>query len=63
MQSAYAIPGQETVEQAQRALMMPKDYFRRIIITRDAPAPHFNESGVLIMSICDFLLNADSLQW
>ncbi len=63
IQSAYAIPGQETVEQAQRALMMPKDYFRRIIITRDAPAPHFNESGVLIMNIYDFLLNADSLEW
>ena len=63
IQSAYAIPSQEKMEQEQRSLMMPKDCFKRFIITRDTPAPHYNESGVMVMSIYDFLLNADSLEW
>lgn len=63
IQSAYAIPSQEEIEQVQRPLMMPKDCFKRIIVTKDSPVPHYNESGVLMMNIFDFLLNADSLEW
>ncbi len=63
IQSAYALHSQEEMEQEQRPLMMPKDCFKRVIITKDTLAPHYNESGVLVMSIFDFLLNADSLEW
>ncbi len=63
IQSAYAIPSQEKMEQEQRSLMMPKDCFKRIIVTKDSPVPHYNESGVLMMNVFDFLLNADSLEW
>ncbi len=63
IQSACAVYSQEEMEQAQRPLMMPKDCFKRVIITKDCPAPHYNESGVLVMGIRDFLLHADSLDW
>ncbi len=62
IQSAYAIPDQTKMEQEQRPLMLTGDFFKRIIITKDTPAPHYNESGVLIMSVYDFLLNEKSLE-
>ena len=61
IQSAYAIPDQEKMEQEQRSLMLTGDFFKRIIITKDTPAPYYNENGVLIMSVYDFLLNENSL--
>ena len=61
IQSAYAIPDQAKMEQEQRSLMLTGDFFKRIIITRDTPAPHYNENGVLLMSVYDFLLNENSL--
>ncbi len=62
IQSAYAIPNQAKMEQEQRSLMLTGDFFKRIIITKDTPAPYYNESGVLIMSVYDFLLNENSLE-
>lgn len=41
--------------------MLTGDFFKKIIITKDTPAPHYNDKGVLVMSIYDFLLNEDSL--
>ena len=61
IQSAYAIPDQAQMEQEQRSLMLTGDFFKRFIITKDTPAPYYNESGVLIMSVYDFLLNENSL--
>lgn len=61
IQSAYAIPDQAKIEQEQRSLMLTGDFFKRIIITKDTPAPYYNENGVLIMSVYDFLLNENSL--
>ena len=61
IQSAYFIPDEAKMMQEQRSLMLTGDFFKRIIITKDTAAPHYNESGVLIMSIYDFLLNANSL--
>lgn len=62
IQSAYAIPDQAKMEQEQRSLKMTGDAFKKIIITKDAPTPYYNDSGVLIMSIFDFMLNPDSLE-
>ena len=55
IQSAYAIP-----DQAKMGSLMLTGDFKRIIITKDAPASHYNENGVMIMSIYDFLLNENS---
>ena len=63
IQSAYAIPDQAKMEQEQRSLMLTGDFFKRLIITKDTPAPYYNESGVLIMSLYDFLLNQNSLEY
>lgn len=63
IQSAYAIPDQAKMEQEQRSLILTGDFFKRMIITKDTPAPYYNESGVLIMSVYDFLLNENSLEY
>ncbi len=63
IQSAYAIPNQAKMEQEQRSLMLTGDFFKRMIITKDTPAPYYNESGVLIMNVYDFLLNENSLDF
>ena len=63
IQSAYAISDQAKMEQEQRSLMLTGDFFKRMIITKDTPAPYYNESGVLIMNVYDFLLNENSLNF
>ncbi len=63
IQSALAIPDQAKMKQEQRSLMLTGDAFKKIIITKDAPTRYYNEDGVFIMSIYDFLLNKDSLEW
>ncbi len=63
IQSAYAILDQAKLDQEQRSLMLTGDFFKKIIITKDAPTPYYNDNGVLIMSIYDFLLKEDSLDY
>ena len=62
IQSAYAIPDPAKMGQEQRSLMLTGDFFKKIIITKDAPAPYYNDDGVLVMSVYDFLLNENSLE-
>lgn len=62
IQSAYALPDAAKMEQEQRSLMLTGDFFKRMIITKDTPAPHYNEKGVLLMSVYDFLLDENSLE-
>jgi len=62
IQSAYAIPDQAKMEQEQRSLLLTGDGFKKIIITKDAPTAYYNEDGVLVMSVYDFLLNPNSLE-
>lgn len=61
IQSAYAIPDQAKMEQKQRSLMLTGNFFKKIIITKDASAPYYNDDEVLVMSVYDFLLNEGSL--
>jgi predicted AAA+ superfamily ATPase len=62
IQSAYSMPDQAKMEQEQRSLMLTGDFFKRMIVTKDTPAPYYNESGILVMNIYDFLLRKDSLE-
>ena len=62
IQSAYAVPDKEKMEQEQRSLVNTGDGFKKIIITKDAVAPLYNEEGILVMSVYDFLLNPDSME-
>ena len=61
IQSAYALHDKEKMEQEQRSLINTGDGFKKIIITKDAVVPLYNEEGILVMSIYDFLLNPDSM--
>ena len=62
IQSAYALPDKEKMEQEQRSLVNTGDGFKKIIITKDAVAPLYNEEGILVISVYDFLLNLDSME-
>ena len=62
IQSAYALPDKEKMEQEQRSLVNTGDGFKKIIITKDAVAPLYNEEGILVMSVYAFLLNPDIME-
>lgn len=62
IQSAYALHDKEKMEQEQRSLVNTGDGFKKIIITKDAVAPLYNDEGILVMSAYDFLLNPDSME-
>ncbi|MBQ7713083.1 MAG: ATP-binding protein [Clostridia bacterium] len=61
IQSALAMPTLEKEQQEQRSLVNVNDSFKKIIIVGGPTAMHYNENGVLIMGIHDFLLKKDSL--
>lgn len=61
IQSAYALPDKEKMNQEQRSLINTGDGFKKIIITKDAVAPLYNDDGILAMSVFDFLLNPESM--
>ena len=61
IQSAFAMPDEKKIQQEQRSLINTGDGFKKIIITKDALAPLYNEEGVLVMNIYDFLLNPESM--
>ena len=62
IQSVFAMPDAAKKLQEQRSLLLTGDGFKKIIITKDALAPLYNEEGVLVMSVFDFLLDLDSLE-
>ena len=61
IQSALALSDTGKIRQEQRPLISTGDGFKKIIITRDALAPLYNDEGVLVMNVFDFLLNQDSM--
>ena len=62
IQSALALADDAKKEQEQRSLLLTQDGFKKIIITKDAIAPLYNEDGVLVMGLFDFLLDENSLE-
>ena len=56
IQSAYALPSKEKVEQEQDSLLHIADGFRKIIIVGDRFFTGYNEDGILMVSLYDFLL-------
>lgn len=63
IQSAFALHDRAKIEQEEKPLLLSGDGFKKIIVTKDAPAPLYDEQGILSMSIYDFLLNSDSLNF
>ena len=57
IQSAYSLPDEDKREQEVRPFRSIKDTFKRIVITGDIIMPHYDESGVLMVNIYDFMLD------
>jgi len=62
IQSAYSLPDEEKRIQETRPFSKIKDAFKRIIITGDMISPHYDEEGVLMLSIYDFLLDPSVME-
>lgn len=56
IQSAFALPDEQKLEQELASLKKINDSFKKIIITRDDIAPYHDDNGVLIIGLMDFLL-------
>lgn len=63
VQSAFALPTSEKQEQERRPLLKVGDEFKKVIITKDELITHYDENGILIMNVYDFLLDPNSLDF
>ena len=57
IQSAWSIPDEEKRTQETRPLRKIDDSFKKIIITGDSALVQYDENGILIINVYDFLLN------
>lgn len=57
IQSAYSLPDKEKVDQEQASLLNIPDGFRKVIIDGDRYRSNYNDDGILIVGIYDFLIN------
>ena len=62
IQSAFAIPDREKMEQEQASFDRIDDSFKKIIVLLQHTKPWRNEKGYLIINVIDFLLDPDSLE-
>ena len=62
IQSAYLLETEQKMAQEIRPFTKINDSFKKIVITSNTPKPFYNDDGILIMSVYDFLLNQDSLE-
>ena len=63
IQSAFAMPDSDKIQQEKKSLRQVKDSFRKIIIVKDPIKAKLDEDGILTISLFDFLLHDDSLDW
>ena len=61
IQSAYAIPTKEKMEQEEQSLIKIDDFFKRIIVVENDIKLWRNEKGIVIMGLKQFLLDDNSL--
>ena len=62
IQSAFAIPAADNVEQEQRGLRSISDSFRKIVVVGRNQKVRRNESGIATIGLQNFLLDEDSLR-
>ena len=63
IQSAFNMLNDEKVNQEERPLLKVNDSFKKIIIVKDYIKRTRNENGIITMSIFDFLLDPNSLDY
>ena len=57
IQSAYRLPDEKKIEQEQASLLHVTDGFKKEIIVGDRYHSNYNENGILMVGLYDFLLN------
>ncbi len=62
IQSAYALPSVEKEKQEKKSLLNIKDMFKKVIIVKEGKT-HYNEDGIYILNMFDFLLQSNSLDF
>lgn len=62
IQSAFAIPDSEKMNQEKKSLVHIGDSFKKIIVVKDRIKLWRNEEGIVVIGIMDFLLNLNSLE-
>ena len=63
IQSAFNMLTEDKINQEQRSLLKINDSFKKIIIVKDYIKRTRDENGIITMSIFDFLLDQDSLNY
>ena len=63
IQSAYSLETEEKMTQEIRPFTKINDSFKKIVITSNTPKPFYNDDGILMMSVFDFLLKQESLEF
>ena len=63
IQSALEMKTTEKVQQEQKSLLNVNDFFKKIIIVGDNIKRSRFDNGIILMSIYDFLLDANSLEY
>ena len=63
IQVSYALDSEEKIAQEQKSLLHINDAFKKIIIVKDSVKRHYNQYGVYIIGLYDFLLNINSLDF
>lgn len=61
IQSAYSLATDTKVKQEKNSLLNINDSFKKMIIVKDLIKPQRDESGIVSISLYDFLLDEDSL--
>ena len=61
--SALEMKTAEKVRQEQKSLLNVNDFFKKIIIVGDNIKRSRYDNGIILMSIYDFLLDANSLEY
>lgn len=63
IQSAFTMTNEDKINQEERPLLKVNDSFKKIIIVKDYIKRTRNENGIITMSIFDFLLDQNSLEY
>ena len=63
IQSALEMKTKEKVDQEQKSLLNVNDFFKKVIIVGDNVKKSRYDNGIIIMSIYDFLLDENSLEY
>lgn len=61
IQSAFSIPDREKMKQEQNSLVRINDSFKKIIVVKDDIKPWYNEEGILVLGLQQFLLQPESM--